>query len=66
MNEIQKVETMTPAEAGRMIGKNAEFIRVGLRAGRFNFGTAVPPKKKNGRWAYNIIKSKFYGYIGVN
>lgn len=34
---MEKVKTMTPYEAGRLIGKNAEYIRAGLRANRFNF-----------------------------
>lgn len=37
MIKLQKVETITPYEAGRLIGKNAEYIRAGLRANRFNF-----------------------------
>lgn len=65
-NNIEKVETITPYEAARIIGKNAEYIRAGLRANRFNFGSAVPPKKENGQWSYNIIKSKFLEYVGVN
>ena len=63
---IEKVETITPYEAARIIGKNAEYIRAGLRANGFNFGSAVPPKKENGQWSYNIIKSKFLEYVGVN
>ena len=63
---IERVETITPFEAGRIIGKNAEYIRAGLRANRFNFGSAIPPKKENGRWDYNIIKSKFLEYAGVS
>ena len=35
--EISPVETLTPYEAARIIGKNAEYIRAGLRAGRFDF-----------------------------
>lgn len=63
--KITRVETITPYEAGRIIGKNAEYIRAGLREDRFNFGSAVPPKKENGQWSYNIIKSKFLEYAGV-
>ena len=65
MNEIERVETLTPAEAGRIIGKGAEYIRVGLQMNRFPFGTAVPPKKKGGKWNYNIIKSKFLEYANI-
>lgn len=60
--QISKVETLTPYEAGKIIGKNQEYIRAGLRANRFNFGSAVPPKKEGGKWNYNIIKSKFLEY----
>lgn len=63
MIKLQKVETITPYEAGRLIGKNAEYIRAGLRANRFDFGSAV--KSKTGRWNYNIIKSKFLEYAGI-
>ena len=60
---MERVETITPEEAGRVIGKNAEFIRAGLRQERFNFGTAV--QGKTGQWNYNIIKSKFLEYAGI-
>ena len=63
--EVKKVETLTPIEAAKIIGKNPEYIRAGLRQGVFNFGSAVPPKKEGGNWNYNIIKSKFYEYAGI-
>lgn len=63
--EIQPIETLTPQEAGRIIRKNAEYIRAGLRQNRFNFGSAVPPEKPGGEWNYNIIKSKFLEYAGI-
>lgn len=62
MNLI-KVETLTPYEAGKILGKNAEWIRAGLRQNRFDFGTAV--QSKSGRWNYNIIKSEFLKYAGI-
>lgn len=63
-DEIKPVETITPYEAGKVLHKNAETIRAGLRQGIFNFGTAIPPKKMGGNWNYIIIKSKFLKYIG--
>lgn len=60
---MKEVETITPAEAGKMIHKNAEFIRAGLRQGRFDFGTAV--EGKNGQWNYVILKEKFFKYVGI-
>lgn len=65
MSEYKPVETMTPEEAGRLIHKNAEYVRAGLRTGRFDFGSAVPPKEKGGKWNYNIIKSKFLEYANL-
>lgn len=61
IDEVEKIETITPAEAGKILGKNAEFVRAGLRQNRFPFGTAV--ESKSGQWNYIIIKSKFYEYI---
>lgn len=62
--DMKNVETMTPAEAGKVIHKNAEFIRAGLRQNRFPFGTAV--QSKSGTWNYVIIKEKFREYVGLN
>lgn len=61
IDEVEKIEKITPAEAGKILGKNAEFVRAGLRQNRFPFGTAV--ESKSGQWNYIIIKSKFYEYI---
>ena len=66
--EIKQVDTITPYEAAKMIHANAEYIRAGLRAGRtefLEFGSAVPPKKPGGRWAYKIIKSKFLEHVNL-
>jgi len=60
--EIAKVKTMTPYEAGKILGKNAEWIRSGLRQGRLPFGTAV--EGKTGQWNYLIIEKKFIDFIG--
>ncbi len=64
METIPKVETITPAEAGKIIGKSPDYIRVGLQQKRFDFGSAV--QGLNGQWIYNIIKSKFYEYAGIS
>jgi len=59
-DDITRVETLTPEQAGKIIGKNAEYIRALLRQDRVNWGTAV--EGKTGQWNYNIIKSKFFEY----
>lgn len=52
---------MTPEEAGRIIGKPAQFVRVGLQQGRLPFGVAVKMSK---RWSYHIVPAKVYEYMG--
>lgn len=54
---------MTPEAAGKIIHKNAEFIRAGLRQKRFDFGAAV--ESKSGQWNYLILKNKFLEYVGL-
>ena len=55
--DIKRVETLTPEQAGKIIGKNPEYIRALLRQGKVNWGTAV--ESKRGRWNYNIIRRQF-------
>lgn len=61
-DRVEKVETITCAEAAQMIHKNAEFIRAGLRQNKFDFGVAV--EGKNGQFNYLIFKDKFLRFIG--
>ena len=65
METLKPVDTITPYEAGKVLHKNAEAIRSGLRQERFPFGTAIPPEKEGGNWNYIIIKSKFLEYVGI-
>lgn len=44
MGDIEKIETITPETAGKVLHKNVEFVRAGLRQGRFPFGTVVQSK----------------------
>lgn len=50
-------------EAASLMGKSIEFVRAGLRDGRFSFGTAV---KLSSRWSYHISPKLFYEYINGN
>lgn len=61
LQEIEKVETMTPEQVAKKLGKGVEFVRAGLRQDKFPFGTAV--ESNSGQWNYLIIKSKFMEYI---
>lgn len=62
---ITPVERISPYDAGRILGSNAETVRAGLRQQRFPFGTAIPPENPGGKWTYIIIKSKFLEYVGI-
>jgi hypothetical protein len=62
--DLKRVETLTAEQAGKIIGKNAEYIRALLRQGRVEWGTAV--QSKSGQWNYNIIKSKFLKYADTD
>lgn len=66
MEKIQPVSTLTPKQAAKIIGKDPDYIRVGLRLGRFDFGSAVPPREGGKNWSYNIIESKFLKYADIN
>lgn len=62
---MEKVKRITPAEAGQVLGANAETIRAGLRANKFPFGVAIPPEKgKNTKWKYIIMEDKFLKFLG--
>lgn len=65
MLKENSVERLTPYQAGQILKMNAESIRAGLKANRFPFGTAIPPKKEGGKWNYIIIKSKFLEYANI-
>ncbi len=55
--------TISVEDAAKIIEKNPQYIRYGLRQNRLPFGSAV--QKPNGRWSYNIIRSKFLEYAGL-
>ncbi len=42
-------------EAARRMGVTPQFLRLGLGAGKFPFGTAV---KMEGRWSYYINRTR--------
>ena len=55
-----KVEKLTVSEAAAIMGVTPQFLRMGLRQGRFSeFGVAVKMK----RWAYYINAERFYKYL---
>lgn len=60
---MKQANTMSPAEAGKIIKMRPQSVRLGLQQARFPFGTAI--QKPNGRWTYNIIAKKVYEYAGI-
>lgn len=50
-------------EAAKIMHKDAQYVRFGLRQKRLPFGDAV--QNPSGRWSYNIVPVKFYEYMGI-
>jgi hypothetical protein len=48
-------------EAARRMGVTPMFLRIGLREGKFPFGTAV--RMPGGRWSYYINATRFERYL---
>lgn len=51
---------LTVERAAAQMGVTPQFLRMGLRAGRFPFGTAV---KMDKRWSYYINPARFQRYM---
>lgn len=46
---------ITPAQAAKIMGCSAEYVRIGLQQGMIDIGDAV---KMSSRWTYNISPAK--------
>ncbi|WP_242875946.1 hypothetical protein [Cellulosilyticum sp. I15G10I2] len=57
-------EGIKVAEAAEIMGKSAQFIRVGLQKGILPFGHAV--QIGNGKYTYYISPKLFKEYVGNN
>lgn len=57
-----KNNRLSVEEAAKLLGANAQFIRIGLQQGVFPWGYAV---KTSSHYTYFIITNKFEEYIGV-
>jgi hypothetical protein len=62
--ELQVIETITPEEAGKIIGKSPNWIRARLKEGNCNWGdcTQITPNQYN----FIIFKNKFLEFVGIN
>ena len=55
----QTPKKLTVPEAAAIMGVTPQFLRMGLRHGKFPFGTAVKFK----RWSYYINAERFHDYL---
>lgn len=53
--------TVPVVEAAARMGVTPMFLRIGLREGKFPFGTAV--RMPGGRWSYYINATRFERYL---
>ena len=56
--------SMTIAEAAKLMGVSMQFVRVGLQKGILPFGYAV--KISKGRFTYFISRQKFSEHTGIS
>ena len=55
-----RCDRISVSEASRRMGVTPQFLRMGLRTGKFPFGTAIRMEK---RWAYYINAKRFELYM---
>ncbi len=56
--------TMTVLDAARIMHKDPQYIRKGLRTGRLPFGSALYVHPK--RYSYHVCAGKFATYLGIS
>ena len=61
MGNIKTHLNVSIAEAANLLGVSQQFLRCGLRQGRFPFGTAV---KMSSVYTYYINREQLMKYIG--
>ncbi len=63
MNEILEKYpiNLSVKEAAKLLNKTEMFVRCGLRANRFNWGSAVLIDKE---WSYHISTKALMNYLG--
>lgn len=54
---------MKVVDAARIMGKDPQFIRIGLQRGLLPFGWAIKISPR--RWSYFISKQLFEQYVGA-
>jgi len=58
---VKRVSRISVEQAAAKMGVTPMFLRIGLREGKFPFGTAV--RMPGGRWSYYINATRFERYL---
>lgn len=61
--KLQKHNRISVQEAAKIMGVTCGFVYVGLRKGKFPFGSAI--RHESGRWTYWIGRKRFFDYLGI-
>lgn len=61
MDADKATPRMSVEEAARRMGVTPMFLRMGLRLGKFPFGTAIQTSRS--RWTYYINRKRFEVYM---
>lgn len=57
---------MKITEAARIMGKDPQFIRIGLQRGLLPFGWAIKTDPRNKKYSYYISEKLFNEFVGAN
>lgn len=58
------MEGMKVTEAAKIMGKDPQFVHIGLQRGLLPFGWAVKMDPNNKRWSYFISRKLFNEFVG--
>ena len=61
MSEITQIDTISVEDAAQILGKNPQFVRLGLQQGTLPFGAAV--RGAGGRYSFIIPRKKFFKWL---
>lgn len=59
---MRKKTELSIEEVSKILHKEAQSLRIGLRQKRFEWGDAF--QRENGRWSYVIYPTMFYRKLG--
>ncbi len=59
-------KSISVKQAAEIMGKNQQFIRIGLQRNLLPFGTALKTNDRNRRYSYYISPELFKRYTGVD